>query len=508
MTIEDIKNGLSDMIFYVIDFKGKKYLGELSPKTFNGDYMRYHLNNTNLPFYQTDRVFKDAWEKDLSDVIRKNGFKDTIKNDFGDCYSFKAPPVIDLLNTSMKNFFHNHYPALDGIEPIVALYEILIKQSTNIRPIENILINLLFKSNPNGILNTHANYGTKKLIAGQWNITSAQLKEIRRQALSKKVQIYISVDSQIASQVLNPAHYQKLIEKLGNRANLPILLNNENAKTITKFIERKISLRSLTSLYKELVNYWDNVPDKIKPQFEDDFYSLAYSLEKRLDALECKWKEIKKVKKAKRKGVITKADIKDTKNYTTWLNEVTKFTDKVNTKVYSTEVMPIDIIELFMKAINDWFTVANFKDFIPGEVILYDKEIIKRQYKKDLSAYFQKSIFMPIQSTGDIEGFHKWQIEKLEKKKQADFGGHSYQWFYIKYASIELDQDLSSLSEQSLSRLQGNGLTFYEKNWSKMYREQVSLWLNNEENHNDITTYQHFSSRFLQLQTAEEITIY
>ena len=155
----------------------------------------------------------------------------------------------------MKDFFHNHYPALDSIEPIVALYEILIKQSTNIRPIENILINLLFKSNPNGILNTHANYGTKKLIAGQWNITSAQLKEIRRQALSKKVQIYVSVDDKIAGQILDPAHYQRLIEKFGNRANLPILLNNENAKTITKFIERKISLRSLTNLYKELVNY-------------------------------------------------------------------------------------------------------------------------------------------------------------------------------------------------------------------------------------------------------------
>ena len=60
MTIEDIKNGLSNMIFYIIDFKGKKYLGELSPKTFNGDYMRYHLNNTNLPFYKSDRVFESA----------------------------------------------------------------------------------------------------------------------------------------------------------------------------------------------------------------------------------------------------------------------------------------------------------------------------------------------------------------------------------------------------------------------------------------------------------------
>ena len=28
---------------------------------------------------------------------------------------------------------------------------------------------------------------------------------------------------------------------------------------------------------------------------------------------------------------------------------------------------------------------------------------------------------------GDIEGFHKWQIEKREKKEQVDFGGHSYQ---------------------------------------------------------------------------------
>ena len=41
-----------------------------------------------------------------------------------------------------------------------------------------------------------------------------------------------------------------------------------------------------------------------------------------------------------------------------------------------------------------------------------------------------------------------------------------------------------------------------------MYREQVSLWLNNEDGSNDITTYKNFSHRFLQLQTPEEITIY
>ena len=59
-TIEEIKNSLKDMIFYIINFKGKPYLGELSPNTFNGDYMRYHLNRTNLPFYQSGKVFRDA----------------------------------------------------------------------------------------------------------------------------------------------------------------------------------------------------------------------------------------------------------------------------------------------------------------------------------------------------------------------------------------------------------------------------------------------------------------
>lgn len=41
-----------------------------------------------------------------------------------------------------------------------------------------------------------------------------------------------------------------------------------------------------------------------------------------------------------------------------------------------------------------------------------------------------------------------------------------------------------------------------------MYREQVSLWLNNEDGSSDITTYKNFSHRFLQLKTPEEITIY
>ena len=41
---------LKDFIFYTIEYDGKLYLGELSPKTEKGDFMKYHLKRTNLPF--------------------------------------------------------------------------------------------------------------------------------------------------------------------------------------------------------------------------------------------------------------------------------------------------------------------------------------------------------------------------------------------------------------------------------------------------------------------------
>ena len=41
-----------------------------------------------------------------------------------------------------------------------------------------------------------------------------------------------------------------------------------------------------------------------------------------------------------------------------------------------------------------------------------------------------------------------------------------------------------------------------------MYREQVSLWLNNEDGSSDITTYKNFSHRFLQVEDAKDIENY
>lgn len=43
-----------------------------------------------------------------------------------------------------------------------------------------------------------------------------------------------------------------------------------------------------------------------------------------------------------------------------------------------------------------------------------------------------------------------------------DYGGHSYQWFYIKYASEELgNENLSSLSAQSKKAIEELNIPFF-----------------------------------------------
>ena len=138
------------------------------------------------------------------------------------------------------------------------------------------------------------------------------------------------------------------------------------------------------------------------------------------------------------------------------------------------------------------------------------KNELAHEYKKNLAEFIQNNIFKPIQNkSGYVSQFHEWQRQKREKQAMKDYGGHSYQWFYIKYASEILgDEDLYPLSIQSRIEIEKLNISFFENKWKAMYREQVSLWLNNEEGSNEITTYKNFSSRFLDYTTFDEIKIY
>lgn len=46
-----IESNFSGYKFYIITYKGKRYIGELSPNTEGGDYMKYHISRINLPFF-------------------------------------------------------------------------------------------------------------------------------------------------------------------------------------------------------------------------------------------------------------------------------------------------------------------------------------------------------------------------------------------------------------------------------------------------------------------------
>ena len=136
---------LNNFIFYTIEYDNKLYLGELSPKTEKGDFMKYHLKRTNLPFYTADNKLPEAWEGEWSSDLKQNGFKGFETKMHCKSYSFST--VVKNLSDSLSKYDID----LD------MLYNILMKQSTDVRPIENLLINVARKDHD--IWNTHANFG-------------------------------------------------------------------------------------------------------------------------------------------------------------------------------------------------------------------------------------------------------------------------------------------------------------------------------------------------------------
>ena len=468
------------IIYWIIDSKGRWYVGKWNDSSF--DFMkRHHLDNAYPWINFTAAQYK--WEKEWNKSLKQNGFKnDTFINQIN---SLDINTVANRIKNSLNSFTNQQF-VIDNIK--YTLFDALkiFWDQDDLEVVEAICILLATK---NGSLNTqidflrHKNsylttadinsYISKNAIInrfknarfGWFDIGFRNLKNYSEKDFSDEIDNtikalisnFIGVDKK--SIHMNRSDVRKVLEAVSKVASNKTI---KHMNTTINNIINKFHGRGSTEIKKQLREFQKNLKNYENKKAGDLYKAFYDCLDRAKSHFEVNMKIDRYIKTA----------------------------------------------ELLANILQQWFSTNNIEQFLTGGKNWDYKNELAYEYKKNLANFIQDNIFKPIQSTGDIEGFHKWQIEKLEKKKQADFGGRSYQWFYIKYASIELDQDLSSLSEQSLSRLQGYGLSFYESNWSKMYREQVSLWLNNEKNHNDITTYQHFSSRFLQLQTAEEITIY
>ena len=473
-------NQKSSTIYWIIDSKGRWYVGKWNDSSF--DFMkRHHLSNAYPWINFTSAQYK--WEKEWNKSLKLNGFEnDTFIYQIN---SLDINTVANSIKNSLNSFTNQQF-VIDNIK--YTLFDALkiFWDQDDLEVVEAICILLATK---NGSLNTQIDFLTHKnsyLTAadinsyiskdaiinrfknarfGWFNIGFRNLKNYSEKDFSDEIDDtikalisnFIGVDKK--SIHMNRSDVRKVLEAVSKVASDKTIKHMDT--TINNIIN-KFHGRGSTEIKKQLREFQKTLKS-YENQKAGDLYKAFY------DCLD----------RAKSHFV-------------------------VNMKMDRY----IKTAELLANILQQWFSTNNIEQFLTGGKNWDYKKELAYEYKKNLANFIQDNIFKPIQSTGDIEGFHKWQIEKLEKKKQADFGGHSYQWFYIKYASIELNQELSSLSEQSLSRLQSYGLLFYEKNWSKMYREQVSLWLNNENGSNDITTYKNFSHRFLQLQTPEEITIY
>ena len=473
-------NQKPSIIYWIIDYKGRWYVGKWSDSSF--DFMKRHHLSDAYPWVNfTTTQYK--WEKEWNESLKQNGFKnDTFINQIN---SIDINTVANSIKNSLNSFTDQLF-VIDNVK--YTLFDALkvFWDKDDLAVVEAICILLATK---NGSLNTQIDFLThknsyltpadinsyiskdaiinrfKNARFGWFNIGFRNLKNYSEKDFSDEID-----DTIIA-----------LISKFTGADKKSIHMNRSDVRKVLEAVSKVASNQTI----KHMNTTINNIMNKFHGRGSTEIKKQLREFQKNLKNYE-----------NKKAGDLYKAF------YDCLDKAKSHFVVNMKMDRY------IKTAELLANILQQWFSTNHIEQFLTGGKNWdYQKELAY-EYKKNLANFMQDNIFKPIQSTGDIEGFHNWQIEKLEKKKQADFGGHSYQWFYIKYASIELDQDLSSLSEQSLSRLQSYGLSFYEKNWSKLYREQVSLWLNNENGSNDITTYKNFSHRFLQLQTPEEITIY
>ena len=473
-------NQKPSIIYWIIDAKGRWYVGKWNDSSF--DFMkRYHLDNAYPWINFTEAQYK--WEKEWNKSLKLNGFKNDTFID--KIYSLDINTVANSIKTSLNSFTNQQF-VIDNIK--YTLFDALktFWDQDDLEVVEAICILLATK---NGSLNTQIDFLTHK----NSYLTAADINSyISKDAIINRFKNARFGWFNVGFRNLKNYSEQDFSDEMDGavRALIPNFIGADkksihmNRSDVRRVLEAISKIASNTTI-KHMNTTINNIMNKFHGRGSTEIKKQLREFQKTLKSYE-----------NQKAGDLYKA-----------------FYDCLDKAKSSFEVnMKIDryikTAELLANILQEWFSTNNIEQFLTGGKNWDYKNELAYEYKKNLANFIQDNIFKPIQSKGDITNFRKWQTEKIKSHQMKDFGGTSYQWFYIKYASEELDQDLSSLSKQTLDRIESYGLSFYEQNWSKMYREQVSLWLNNEDGHNDITTYKNFSHRFLQLQTPEEITIY
>ena len=472
-------NQKPSIIYWIIDSKDRWYVGKWNDSSF--DFMkRYHLNNAYPWINFTEAQYR--WEKEWNKSLKLNGFKNDTFID--KIYSLDINTVANSIKTSLNSFTNQQF-VIDNIK--YTLFDALktFWDQDDLEVVEAICILLATK---NGSLNTQIDFLTHK----NSYLTAADINScISKDAIINRFKNARFGWFNVGFRNLKNYSEQDFSDEMDGavRALIPNFIGADkksihmNRSDVRRVLEAISKIASNTTI-KHMNTTINNIMNKFHGRGSTEIKKQLREFQKTLKSYE-----------NQKAGDLYKA-----------------FYDCLDKAKSSFEVnMKIDryikTAELLANTLQQWFATNNIEQFLTGGKN-WDKKELTYEYQKNLANFIQDNIFKPIQSKGDITNFRQWQTEKIKSHQMKDFGGTSYQWFYIKYASEELDQDLSSLSKQTLDRIESYGLSFYEQNWSKMYREQVSLWLNNEDGHNDITTYKNFSHRFLQLQTPEEITIY
>lgn len=142
----------------------------------------------------------------------------------------------------------------EGKDIFACLYAAVAKVNTEIKPIENLLINLLYKEDGGNIWNTHANYGSFKNVQG-WNLNIESLQKLQKQAIDSRISLTLSVDVDQARPFLDKSHLENFLSKHISATTIPVRITGGNVSQFNNLIGRKISMASLEKLQKILESY-------------------------------------------------------------------------------------------------------------------------------------------------------------------------------------------------------------------------------------------------------------
>lgn len=460
------------MKLYRINWQNKIYIGELSDDSRKS--LQYHV----APALRWLKNEPSGWEIDLQKQGDKLGWNvalKQIKNNgevsfenaqqtisrFLDKLAITAPysPYYQQTNYQEGSLLHDFALIL---KPVIHSSQ----TSIDLLFIEALLIGA--NGAQHNSLNQHINTGTyaKKVDKDflQRLFTPSKLKDFQQSLNQWMPKLYLTFDlSQLPKSIVGllKLHYRRGIDivhedKFINQVGSNRVIKESTIKSITtqlnnhrKLIDRRPGSEARIALIDDFIK--NEIPKFTTGK--STYIDLANALRKSFGA----------------NG--------STANFTVFDDKLNEAYSKLFMQFFTT--FPID--QLFKQ-------VPNFH------------EQIDKYVRNSFKDYIQKNIF----ANFNEEEFAKWQHQKAENEKQIDHGGQNYQWFYFKYASLELNQTVDSLYAQTKAQIETLKIPFITNNWHQIYREQVSLWLKDKD---DIGRYANYH-RFLHLSNVNEITCY